>query len=208
MSTFSQIQGELKKARADHSDLSKKIFALKQELQLIEDKLQKSKRTVNDRNETSINEKRELEKRRIDTSEEIDRLTNLNDGQRKNVNELFTNFIRLADPTKQIEEVSDAFPFLLMPLRLETRFKEIKDNPLESRLQLWVRIYPDTCHIESKEELLSQFEVQNAKQFWMEIWQAGSNEGQERGAWKSLVNSHGSGRSSWIIENFKPTNLA
>ena len=41
MSTFSQIQGELKKARADHSDLGKKLFALKQELQLVEDKIQK-----------------------------------------------------------------------------------------------------------------------------------------------------------------------
>ena len=185
MSTFSQIQGELKKARADHSDLGKKIFVLKQELQLVEDRIQKLKRTVSDGNETSLNEKRKLEKRRRDIGEEISVLTNVNNDQRKHANELFTNFIRLADPTKQIEEISDAFPFLLMPIRIETRFKEIKNNPPESKLQLWVRIYPDTCHIGLREEILSQFEVQNAKQFWMEMWQAGSNESQERGAWKS-----------------------
>lgn len=208
MSDFSKIQGELNKARTDHSDADKKIFALKQELQLIEDKIQKLKRSINDQNETSLIEKEKLEKRRRDIGEEIDILTDKNNGFKKNVNELFTSFIKLSDPTKQVEELSDAFPFLLMPLRIETRFKEVKDNPPGSRLQLWVRIYPDTCHIESKEEILSQFEVQNAKQFWMGMWAAGANEAQERGAWKSLVNSHGSGRSSWIIEQYKPTNLA
>ena len=81
MSTFSQIQGELKKARADHSDLGKKIFVLKQELQLVEDRIQKLKRTVSDGNETSLNEKRKLEKRRRDIGEEISVLTNVNNDQ-------------------------------------------------------------------------------------------------------------------------------
>ena len=36
------------------------------------------------------------------------------------------------------------------------------------------------------------------------MWKAGGIEEQERGAWRSIVNSHGVGRAAWIMENYKP----
>jgi hypothetical protein len=107
----------------------------------------------------------------------------------------------LFNPVTKIAELSDAFPILLFPLRLETRFKAIG-----SAHELWLRVFPDDCNIYHKEEQLSESELRNAKSFWTEIWKAGGDQTQERGAWKSLVTSHGAGRAGWIIEHYKPLN--
>lgn len=110
-------------------------------------------------------------------------------------------FFEQMDPTRMVTEWEDEFPILMFPLRLETRFKSV--NGVQ---QLWLRVYPDDCNIETREDLLSESEWKNAKNFWTEIWKAGGVESEERAAWRSLVNSHGSGRAAWIIANFKPVN--
>ena len=208
MSEFNQLQQQLKKAREDQNNSNKKLFELRHRLKAIEDNLQKLKRSFNEHDEQAQIEKRRLENEKQAISEKVAALsvqakdfTNLSQ-------QLFATLTQLNDPTQQIEEVSDAFPFLLLPLRLETRFKEIPGNPVDSRYQLWVRIYPDTCHIETKEEFLSQFELQNAKQFWLQMWAAGGIEAEERAAWRSLVNNHGSGRSAWITDQYTPLNIS
>src|SRR5262249_33321179 len=55
---------------------------------------------------------------------------------------------------------------------------------------------------------LTATEVLNAKAYWTALWQAGGIEDQDRGAWRNLVAAHGSGRASWIVEQFKPIDLA
>src|SRR5262249_45635883 len=42
----------------------------------------------------------------------------------------------------------------------------------------------------------------------MNIYRAGGVENDERGAWRALVSSQGSGRAGWLVDNFRPTNLA
>ena len=61
------------------------------------------------------------------------------------------------------------------------------------RHQLWVRIYPDDCSIDTFEPTLSATELANAKRYWQGIWRAGGIEGDERAAWRGLVAAHGSG---------------
>jgi hypothetical protein len=119
----------------------------------------------------------------------------------KNVENLVADFLEQLDPVANVEKLNDAFPILLFPLRLEIRFKSTGNRP-----QLWLRVYPDDCNINKKEELLSDSELSGALSFWIEIWKAGGIESEERGAWKSLVNSFGSGRAAWIIEQYKPLN--
>ncbi len=65
------------------------------------------------------------------------------------------------------------------------------------RHQLWVRIYPDDCSIDTFEPTLSTTEVQNAKRYWQGIWRAGGVEDDERAAWRDLVAAHGSGRAGF-----------
>lgn len=111
------------------------------------------------------------------------------------------SFLAQLDPVTKVKELDDAFPLLLFPLRLETRFRTVNNKQ-----QLWLRVYPDDCNINTREDLLSESELNNARSFWIEIWKAGGIETEERGAWRSMVNSHGSGRSALVIQQYKPIN--
>jgi hypothetical protein len=55
--------------------------------------------------------------------------------------------------------------------------------------------------------MLSDSEVKSARLFWAGVWKAGRVEDQERGPWKTFVNSHGSGRAAWILKNYQPLGL-
>jgi hypothetical protein len=135
-------------------------------------------------------------------------------------------FAAIADPRTAISRLGDDVPFLLFPVRLETRFKTgqvahaaerepprrrtraAPPPPQQSEQQLWVRVYPDTCSIDTFEPELSDTEVASGQAYWGQIWQAGGQEDQERGAWRGLVASHGSGRAAWIVKTYLPVNLA
>jgi len=112
-------------------------------------------------------------------------------------------FGALADPRKVLSALDDAYPILLMPVRLETRFKRF-DLGNGTRDELWVRIYPDDCAVDTFEATLSDNEIRSGQRYWTESWAGGGFEGQERAAWRNLVASHGVGRAAWIIREFRP----
>ena len=91
---------------------------------------------------------------------------------------------------------------MLFPLRLETRFKT---SP-EGRPQLWVRVYPDECLVDTFEPSLTEGEVTSAQAFWASIWRAGGVEAEELAAWRELAASHGAGRAGWIVKHYTPLN--
>lgn len=111
-------------------------------------------------------------------------------------------FASFTDPRQNVSQLSARSPFLLLPVRGETRFATVGDQH-----QLWVRIYPDDCSIDTFERVLSASELSNAKLYWERIWAAGGIEAQQRGAWRGLVAAHGSGRASWILDNYQPVNI-
>src|SRR5262249_42090462 len=113
--------------------------------------------------------------------------------------QLIGAFAAFTDPRKAIERLNDSTPILLLPVRLETRFK---GN------ELWVRIFPDDCWIDTFDPILTEAEVEAAKTYWTSIWSGGGLEDQERAAWAALATSFGSGRAGWILEQYIPVNLA
>jgi len=122
-------------------------------------------------------------------------------------------FHLVSDPTTNITNLDDNFPVMLFPVRLETRFKQVEitvgqgpNAVIKMQHQLWVRVYPDTCLTDTFEETLSETEIRNAKRYWQQVWLAAGNEAGERSAWRALVSSHGSGRSEWIVKQFRPLN--
>ncbi|QIG49955.1 hypothetical protein G5V57_20835 [Nordella sp. HKS 07] len=115
-------------------------------------------------------------------------------------------FAKFADPRREIAQWSDEIPILLLPVRLETRFKTVTDEDA-TREELWVRIYPDTCAIDTFEPKLSETELANGRRYWIETWAAGGDEPQRRAAWRNLVASHGSGRAAWIVRNYVPPDI-
>jgi len=114
----------------------------------------------------------------------------------------FTTFAPYTDPREAVTRMADQFPFLLFPVRLETRFGK---GP-SGASQLWVRVYPDDCSIDTFEADLAEGEVAGARAYWTGMWQAGGVDGGERAAWRGLVASFGSGRAAWIVQNLRPLN--
>jgi hypothetical protein len=113
-------------------------------------------------------------------------------------------FADLADPRRAVLELQDSLPFVLMPVRLETRFVNAAGDA--ERPQLWVRIYPDDCWIDTFEPMLSEAELANAKIYWQDIWRAGGVEADRRAAWRNLVAAQGSGRAGYIVDTYQPVN--
>jgi hypothetical protein len=117
------------------------------------------------------------------------------------------SLIALGEPDALAGSLADRHPILLYPLRLETRFKKGPSKTTGALTdQLWIRIYPDDCQIETFTEILTESELRDAKAFWIATWAAGGVEAQERAAWRSLVSAHGTGRSSWLVNHFLPDN--
>ena len=109
---------------------------------------------------------------------------------------------RFTDPVTAVERLDDRTPILLLPLRIETRFKQ---SPAGTP-QLWVRAYPDTCLVDAFEDSLTATEVANGSAFWAAIWRAAGDEGRERAAWRELVAACGSGRAGWVVRTLLPKN--
>ena len=64
---------------------------------------------------------------------------------------------------------------------------------------------PTTARSTRFEETLSETEVDNARAVLdRRSGEAGGIEDQERGAWRGLVASHGSGRAQWIVQQYRP----
>src|SRR5215469_2923045 len=126
------------------------------------------------------------------------------------VSSLTGQFAEFSDPRQNVSLLSASSPVLLFPVRIETRFRTIAAAPgnvaAGASHQLWVRIYPDDCSIDTFEPTLSQSELTSIKNYWAAIWSAGGTEDDERGAWAALVGAHGSGRAGWLADNFKPMN--
>jgi hypothetical protein len=59
--------------------------------------------------------------------------------------EAFAGFEAFSDPRKGVGRLDDGVPLLLLPLRIETRFKTITNGlaGVPERHELWVRVYPD-----------------------------------------------------------------
>jgi hypothetical protein len=124
-------------------------------------------------------------------------------------------FADFSTPQQNVSLLSDSSPFLLFPVRIETRFRTVSASVPAPGIgvaapmhELLVRIYPDDCSIDTFEPMLSESELANVKSYWMNIWRAGSVENDQRGAWSRLVAAHGSGRAGWLVDNFQPVNIA
>ena len=126
---------------------------------------------------------------------------------------LLKDFLPFTDPREHIQNFSDKTPVLLFPVRLETRFKKIPTSTGGVQHQLWVRIFPDECSIDTFDDTLSQAELIKVKKYWTNLWKAGkaTNEevgpfiqNKEKGAWRELMGVFNAGRSYWITKKYHP----
>ena len=109
-------------------------------------------------------------------------------------------------PREILKELDDGIPFLLMPVRIETRFINVGTST-----ELWLRIYPDDIGIHTHEKLLTDKELAEGIKYWKEFFNAEKSGGDQKedrkkSAWSNIASLFGSQRSAWIAKQTKPTN--
>jgi hypothetical protein len=95
--------------------------------------------------------------------------------------------------------LSTQYPIALFPVRIETRFQIVTDNP---RLQ--IRVYPDEILADSHEPSLTQQEIDASHAYWTASWPSGET----LEAWQALISTRSPQRAAWIAIETQPTNWA
>ncbi|OXM69765.1 hypothetical protein [Amycolatopsis vastitatis] len=95
--------------------------------------------------------------------------------------------------------LTDDYPVLLGPVRLETRFTET---------DLLVRVFPDEWAIDKFEPDPTEAEAGALKAYWTAFWRAGGRPAGEQAAWQELVARVPAGRAGWLLQQYKPANPA
>lgn len=210
MADFLDTRDQLTSTRAQAESLRLSTLSATQQIKMLRYQLDTLERQKTDNGEFYLQKKTALEEDLKKTSARLEKdRAGLNQSKEK-LQGLEKDFELFFDPRKQLaDHFSNDTPFMLFPLRIETRFKQTGDQP-----QLWVRVYPDESLIDSFEPLLSQKEVNNAARFWAEFYSCGkpadplnpdpATKNLELAAWALLVKAHGSGRAAYITRQIIP----
>jgi hypothetical protein len=94
-------------------------------------------------------------------------------------------------------QLSDAYPVLLGPVRVEYRF---------TAGELLVRVFPDEWAVDSFEEKRTTQEQQHALRYWRRHWAAGGDREEQLAAWRDLASHVGHGRAGYIVNTRRPRN--
>ncbi len=205
MINFNPYRAQLTDARAQRDAAAAQLATLQAQLRNLQQQISVAQRLGGAQDERLA----ELQKRAQALTSQIDGQRQTLSGLQARAAQLLGQLTALGDPVQQVAQLDDGIPILLLPARVEIRFHDGLNADGRPTPQLWVRIYPDTCQIDSFEALLTDSEVQNARAFWIAMWRAGGVEAQERGAWRALVGGgSGSGRAAYVIDQYAPTNAA
>ena len=200
LTDFSDTQRQLTQARVAREQAFEGYVQARAKLRELEDEAARAARSVAD-GDGDLEE--QLKQARADAQRaksDLERTAAAEHG-------VFGEFVKFSDPREGVGELPDGLPILLFPVRLEARFKTIEgEDGGAARHELWVRIFADTCMIDTFEPDLSDAEVRSARAYWQEIWRAAGDDDGRRAAWRNLVASHGSGRAEWIVDNYRPLN--
>lgn len=207
MAEFDEIRGQLGQVRTHRDVASDDVARARERLKRIAARKAELDRVFNPRDHKHEEEQHRLLEERQRAEEELKTSLATQTQLKTAEADLFGRFSLFTDPREGIGRLHDNIPILLMPVRLETRFKTLADVAGRPAVnQLWVRVYPDDCWIDSFDPILTKTEVANVRTYWIGIWKAGGIEDQERAAWRALVESHGSGRAAWIVSEYQPVN--
>lgn len=127
----------------------------------------------------------------------------------------------LNDPRYLVNTFNDNTPFLLLPVRVETRYMTIKHArrviegdtlpgfSIPDEDELWVRIFPDDIAIHTHENRLTAEEENAGHSYWNSFWGLATEGGidPQLAAWRVLVGGYGNERAAWIAKQTTPTNV-
>jgi hypothetical protein len=118
------------------------------------------------------------------------------DSARRGVSGLVADLHLARTPEALTQLWSAEFPILLLPLRVEIRFKGS---------ELLVRVFPDEIEIDSHEEIPTKNEVDAGHAYWRALATDASDTARKE-AWRKLVEAFQAPRASYVVKRTRPTN--
>src|SRR5688572_25990050 len=161
MPEFEKLQSQIQAARAAMSTASREVAARGEKVRALELRA----RDVGRRHGKDSRDARAVATEREKAAAAATRAQEERGALRKRHDALYEAFLPFTDPRENLARLPDAAPCLLFPVRLETRFKVITRGR-DVRHQLWVRVFPDQCSIDTFDDLLSASEVVRARSYW------------------------------------------
>ncbi len=210
MADFQQTRDSLLQSREATEKARLDLFASSERLRLLEKERAALERQRGDNNAGFTRRRSQLEDQIGAVKAEQAQLRDRHNRSRDTLSGVEKEFELFIDPRRELaSHFPNETPFLLFPLRIETRFKTV-----DNKSQLWIRVYPDECLVDSFEPLLSRKEVNNAARFWAEYYSSGKPVDPDnpdaatielqKAAWRLLVGAHGDGRAAWITRQLIP----
>jgi hypothetical protein len=155
MAEFSTLQSQVRQTRAELESHKRQIFLTGERIKRLELEKQRIARGEGTRSDAFQALAREQDELRQTTLAQRARLEEAS----TRAQGLIDAFGEFTDPRTNLARLSDSYPILLLPVRIETRFKTLDDGGGEPRHQLWVRVFPDECSIDTFDDVLSVSEV-------------------------------------------------
>ncbi|MFD9691369.1 hypothetical protein ACFWXO_37045, partial [Kitasatospora sp. NPDC059088] len=95
--------------------------------------------------------------------------------------------------------LSDDYPVLLGPVRIETRF---------TATDLLVRVFPDEWAVDSFEPRPTEAELSALDAYWTALWRTGGDPVGDRAAWHELVGRIAAGPAGGRLRDHRPADPA
>ena len=185
----SEIVEQLRAARAGHDESSRRV----QEAQIRHISLLREKQRLE---RTGDRERLQaIEGALQRSSEEVARFSGAQREGRAAVAGLVAGLHELLTPERLTTLWSADTPILLLPLRVETRFKGS---------ELLVRVFPDEIAIDTHEEIPTVAEAAAGHEYWTAL-ASNSDETSRKEAWRKLVDAFTAPRAAYVVMRTKPT---
>ena len=213
MEEFKHIQSQLQHAKRLRAESDKTVFLARERLKKLNREKGNAFRSHDENSDIIKNIK--LQERELYA--QISEAQNQFQIDWENEQKLWGAFKDFTDPKRYLSQFTNDIPILLFPVRLETRFKIVTTPDLGIKRQLWVRIFPDECSVDTFEDTLSEAEVILVRNYWSTVWSAGSSGNEDhqaiikekrKAAWRALAGNLQPGRAYWVTTQYKPLNEA
>lgn len=210
---FGELNADLAKSTAELDSLRRQQQEAERERQELERERQVLQREINallaelkNRMSPAAPSRDEAERTNRDLEEEKKKARIALDEATRNLGLAVEAIYVDPHPRSVVGNLDDSIPFLLLPVRIETRFMTTQDVP-----ELWLRVYPDDIAIHTHEKVLTTQETTEGEKYWRFLFEAEKKNEEEKeafrkDAWSNLALLFGPQRSAWIARQTKPLN--